>query len=378
MFEPSSRRAGMEPRWCRSKAVSVANLLMLGEGCDVATLTCRLHLTSQSKRPSETLKRADLRKQQRQGNFSMPTDGAIVDHDPEKVQRLTDDCTERFSRVGLKMNDKKTKAFALEGAKAPTMISKEGFDRQQGVGDCRTCREKALSKVQCQLCGAMSQKPGLPQHQLRAARLRGREEWKRKQNEVTEEPASKEEEEPVLPPVLPQEHCVSALPGAKTECPVLHHCSGTHGDPSKLTVHFQQRHLKDTIVIEPEGRLPRRANCGMFSPAVGAKHQATMTRRKATERRQKQTMAAKEHERLEKDAVFTVSGKPIEMVDTFKHLGRVTAETDRDEAAALRNLEQARRKRASMQMVLVLTRDGVWPKTMAVFCRAAVSHAPLC
>jgi hypothetical protein len=31
-------------------------------------------------------------------------DGAIMDTDPEKVQRLTDDYTERFSRVGLQEN----------------------------------------------------------------------------------------------------------------------------------------------------------------------------------------------------------------------------------------------------------------------------------
>ena len=100
-----------------------------------------------------------------------------------------------------------------------------------------------------------------------------------------------------------------------------------------------------------------------------------MTCRKATERRQKQ-MAAKEHKRLEKDAVFTVSGKLIEMVDTFKCLGRVTGETDRDEAAVLRNLEQARRKWASMQVVL--PRDGAKPKTMAVFCGTAVVCTLLC
>jgi hypothetical protein len=60
-------------------------------------------------------------------------------------------------------------------------------------------------------------------------------------------------------------------------------------------------------------------------------------------------VAAKEHERLKKDAALTVSGKPIEIVDRSKHLGRVTVKTDSDEAAVLRNLEQARRKWASMR-----------------------------
>jgi hypothetical protein len=303
-------------------------------------------------------------------------DGAIMDTDPDKVQRLTDDYTERFSRVGLMMNDKKTKAMVVNGAKAPTKYSKEAFDKLRGVGDCRTYREKALSKVQCQLCGALSQKQGLPKHQTRVVCLSAREEWKRnpenpinKQNQVTEESTSEEEEEPVLP----QEYCISTLAGAKIECPV-HDCSGTYGNPSKLRLHFQQRHLEDTIVIEQEGRLPRCTNCGIFSSTVGARHQATKTCREATARRQKQAVA-EEHKQLKKDVVFTVSGNPVEIVDTFKYLGRVTANTDSDEAAILRNLEQARKKWASMRRVLI--QDGAEPKTMAVFYRTVVLYTLL-
>ena len=40
-------------------------------------------------------------------------DGILADKDPEKVQTLTDAFTERFARVGLKMNDKKTKTMVL-------------------------------------------------------------------------------------------------------------------------------------------------------------------------------------------------------------------------------------------------------------------------
>ena len=250
---------------------------------------------AEARRPEEAAKAGQL--------LCTDDNGAVADHDREKARRLTDDCAERFSRAGPKMKDKKTKVMvAVEGAKAPTVISKKALDRQRGAGDCRTCGEKALSKAQRQLCGAASQKQGPLQRQSQAARLSGREEWKRspenpinQQSRVTEEPTSEEEEEPV--PL--QERCISALPGAKIECPVRS-CSGTHGNPSKLRAHFQQRRLKDTTKIEPEGRLPRCANCGALSPAVGAKHRATMTRREATERRQKQ-VAAKERERLEKD-----------------------------------------------------------------------------
>jgi hypothetical protein len=46
-------------------------------------------------------------------------DGAICDTDPARVQSLADAFQERFERVGLEMNDIKTKAMLVEGAKAP-------------------------------------------------------------------------------------------------------------------------------------------------------------------------------------------------------------------------------------------------------------------
>jgi hypothetical protein len=56
---------------------------------------------------------------------------------------------------------------------------------------------------------------------------------------------------------------------------------------------------------------------------------------------------AKRHEQMKKDLVFKVGGKPIEIVETFKYLGRVTAKNDNDEEAVKRNLGRAREKGAN-------------------------------
>ena len=138
--------------------------------------------------------------------------------------------------------------------------------------------------------------------------------------------------------------------------------------------HFRDRHVEDTIFFEQEGRFPRCAECGMFAKAVGASHQATKMCKDATERRKKQTVA-KRHEQMKKDLVFKVGGKPIEIVETFKHLGRVTAKNDNDEEAVKRNLGRARGKWASMRRFLI--QDGVRPKTMAVFYRTVVLYVLL-
>jgi hypothetical protein len=62
------------------------------------------------------------------------------------VQSLADAFKGRFERVGLEMNDKKTKAMIVEGAKAPKMQSRAAFNRlhkQEG----KTHRERTLEKV---------------------------------------------------------------------------------------------------------------------------------------------------------------------------------------------------------------------------------------
>jgi hypothetical protein len=87
--------------------------------------------------------------------------GAICNTDPARVQSLAAGAfQDKFERVGLEMNDIKTKALILEGAKAPKMQSKAAFDRlhkQEG----KTHREHKLEKVQCQLCGLLLQRQGL-------------------------------------------------------------------------------------------------------------------------------------------------------------------------------------------------------------------------
>jgi hypothetical protein len=87
---------------------------------------------------------------------------------------LADDHTEQFARVGLNMNDKKTKGMVIDGAKSPTMMSQEAFDQK---GLCRTNREKAKARAQCQLCGVMSQEQVLARHQSAGVCKRGKHKW---------------------------------------------------------------------------------------------------------------------------------------------------------------------------------------------------------
>jgi hypothetical protein len=73
---------------------------------------------------------------------------------------------------------------------------------------------------------------------------------------------------------------------------------------------------------------------------------------------------------MEEETVFKINGKPIEMVNEFKYLGRIVTQDDNDEMAVKRNIVRAREKWASMRRFLIV--DDVDPKTMSVFYRTVV------
>jgi hypothetical protein len=52
---------------------------------------------------------------------------------------------------------------------------------------------------------------------------------------------------------------------------------------------------------------------------------------------------------MKKDLVFKAGGKPIKIVETFKHLGTVAAKNDNDEEAVKQDLGRRRGKWASMR-----------------------------
>ena len=198
---------------------------------------------------------------------------------------MADDNTERFARVGLKMNDKKTKGMRIDGAKKPPiMMSQEAIDRKRGVGQCRTHREKAKAIVQCQLCGVMSQRKVLTRHHSAGVCKRGRDEWATNSenpsnNQLTPSQATEsiQEEEPCLP----QEYCADILTGGtkESQCPAQC-CSAKYTSKRATRIN---RHMEDTIFFEREARFPRCARCGIFSKTVGTSHQATKMCKDATE-----------------------------------------------------------------------------------------------
>jgi len=206
--------------------------------------------------------------------------GAICDtEDLAKVQSLANAFKDRFERVGLEMNEVKTKAMIVEGAKAPKMQSKEAFDRLH-TGEGKTSLERKAENVQCRLCGLMLQRRNLEKHQSRKTCERGRMTWATSQenpvnHQSQENPVNHQSQEthaePEMEEQLPQEYCVSIDKSCKVDCPVLD-CPGRYSNGRYMREHFRDRHPDDTIVVEQEGRFPRCVRCNMFAETVGTMH----------------------------------------------------------------------------------------------------------
>ena len=137
--------------------------------------------------------------------------------------------------------------------------------------------------------------------------------------------------------------------------------------------HFRSRHLKDTIIVEEEGQLPRCGKCGIFQKSVGLKHQASVDCKRYTESRERR--ADVKVQKVANEVVFMINERPIKCVKEFKYLGRILDNKDDDRPAINRNLNRARGKWGSIGRIL--SKENAKPQAMASFYKAIVQSVLL-
>jgi hypothetical protein len=98
--------------------------------------------------------------------------------------------------------------------------------------------------------------------------------------------------------------------------------------------HFQHCHVKDIIVIEEEGLLPRCGSCGMF---VNPFHLNNELHKQSKMCREGTRWRERDERNLEcmraTRQTFNIQGWQIEMVHEFRYLGRPLTANDNDLAA---------------------------------------------
>jgi len=295
-------------------------------------------------------------------------DGLLISEDPVRLQHMLDLYTDGFARVGLKMNAEKTKAMTMAGGKLYGNQSTQALRRRvEGVG--LSYRERSLQKVICQLCGAEVNRQHLKTHQTRRACETGQKDY---QATTTEEVVEMSTDLPESED-LPSEYSVSMDGKTVTPCPVIG-CPVKPKVRGSMRKHFRAVHIKDVIVVEDEGPLPRCERCGLFQQQVGLVHQQTADCKRWAAIREKRA-ADKVYKREMAETVFNVQGVPIENVSEFKYLGRVVNNKDDDRPAVRMNLKKARAKWGRISRIL--SKEGANPKAMASFYKAIVQSVLL-
>ena len=159
--------------------------------------------------------------------------------------------------------------------------------------------------------------------------------------------------------------------GGPWSCPV-EGCPGWAGTRTAMQMHFCNRNVWDIMIILEEGKLPhpRCSQCDMLVPwrSLNGRHHATAMCKKIVERKIRRMAEAEL--RYSTERAFQAYGKPLEMLATFKYLGRVMTAGDDDWPAVAGNLIKARKSWG--RLLRILRREGAEKKVSRNFFKAVV------
>ena len=297
-------------------------------------------------------------------------DGMLTGTSKERVQASLDIITRGFASLGLEMNARKTKFMVMKGGEHRLRLSTLAYSRKvTHEGDTHRARQR--EKVQCLRCGAIVGRSYLKKHQFAKTCLTASKTYA----PPTPVRARVAAEQMTTPIVEPQQY-TSSIPwkhDREVACPVPG-CpfivrANAKSKRVALRMHFRQRHMEDSIMIEEEGQLPQCNRCGLFvkNANSGAHHETSGCQKFAVRRdkliKQKRQAAATE-------VSFSINGEQIERVAQFRYLGRILDENDDDTHASFRQLARARTK--WNRIGRVLRSEGMKPRAMGYFYKAVV------
>ena len=149
-------------------------------------------------------------------------------------------------------------------------------------------------------------------------------------------------------------------------------CSGRASIRTAMRVQFWHRHVMDTVVILEQVNLthPRCPLCDMLVPwkALNGTHRGTAQCTRCAERKRQRLAAEEEREVTARG--LSAYGTPLEVVKSFRYLGRVILATDDNWTAVARILFRARE--VLRMMTHILSREGATTWVSGFFFKAVV------
>ena len=119
-------------------------------------------------------------------------------------------------------------------------------------------------------------------------------------------------------------------------------------------MHFCNWHVWGIVIILDEGNLPhpRYSRCDMLVPwrELTGRHHTTAMCKKGVERKRRRMVESELRDSRER--AFEAYGKLLEMVSTFKYLGRVMTAGDEDWPAVTGNLVKLRKSWGCLSRIL--------------------------
>jgi hypothetical protein len=162
-------------------------------------------------------------------------------------------------------------------------------------------------------------------------------------------------------------------PRTWAQCPVPH-CDGRARTRDSICVHFVHRHPFDNIIINEEGPLPRCDRCDMFvPPSATFSHPVSIRCHLGADRKRKRLQDIANIEA--QHTSFTVGDTELEMVDSFRYLGRPIVADSSDWLAVTYNIKKACSCWA--QVSRVLTKQQINPRMAGFFYKAVVQSVLL-
>ena len=272
-------------------------------------------------------------------------DGLLSGENKDTVQKTMDITTELFKKVGLEMNENKSKIMINNIGNLQTRICKEAYSRRlEGKG--LSYKERLTSMVNCPKCDKKMQMRNLENH---LKKLHGHE----LNFEIEDEQK-------------PKKYKISS----KTcKCPV-HQCPYGHENKSNINLrrHFAYIHAQDVLIFKEENMV-RCVHCLMYiNRNKLEKHLSSILCKNLTKRNKNIKLQRKNVEATNES--FMINKKPVENVKEFKYLGRYMNAKNDDWSAITRNIEKSQKRWASVKRVLC--RDKSSTRTMGYFYKAII------
>ena len=289
-------------------------------------------------------------------------DGILTEVERHWLQAALDILVGLFHRCGLETNASKTKAMTLFPSQTRTMLTNHAYKRRM-TGQGEDHRQLKKRRVTCPACGNDLAAASLASHQRRIHGL--------------EPPLDFKINDALLAQHTPHKYQVSFPRHVRVKnCPVPG-CSGRSRSRIGLRRHFMHRHPHDNIHIleEHTNPYPKCERCGLQVPwrALMTSHHHTQACLSGTSLRNKRHRALETQRAHE--VTFTVEGKVLERVDTFRYLGRMISHTNSDWPAVFRQLTRARQRWA--MLVRAIAHDQVPAKAAGMFYKAIVQSVLL-